>query len=212
MKPTSRFDSRPPSRSGMLQVGRLVVGLALVAMFMFIAWQKAQQPERQAVDEPAAEQSERPVQVKIIEPKEEPESTEIAAEPQRESPSPATVESQAKATAVRTSIKNQKIRDQNGKVVFTGTVELQDTLERIARGERGSHGNDGSVFQNREKRLPVKPSGYYREWVHPTPKLRGPGPQRVVTGEEGEIYYTPDHYQSFQRLDKSGQDRAGEGK
>jgi guanyl-specific ribonuclease Sa len=60
------------------------------------------------------------------------------------------------------------------------------------------------VFQNREKRLPQKPAGYYREWVHPTPGLRGPGPQRIVTGKEGEIYYSPDHYETFRRLDGGG--------
>jgi guanyl-specific ribonuclease Sa len=64
-----------------------------------------------------------------------------------------------------------------------------------------SHRNDGAEFQNRERRLPKRPAGYYREWVHPTPGLGGPGPQRIVTGGEGEIYYTPDHYRTFERLD-----------
>ena len=92
------------------------------------------------------------------------------------------------------------IRDREQGVVFQGTVNLQPTLDRIAAGRHLEHRNDGTVFGNREKRLPRKPKGYYREYVHPTPGLRGPGPQRLVIGEEGEVYYTPDHYQTFRRV------------
>ena len=58
-------------------------------------------------------------------------------------------------------------------------------------------GNDGSTFRNREGRLPSKPNGYYTEYVHPTPGIGGPGPQRVVSGGGGEMYFTPDHYNTF---------------
>jgi guanyl-specific ribonuclease Sa len=34
----------------------------------------------------------------------------------------------------------------------------------------------------------------------PTPKEPGPGPQRLITGEEGEVWYTSDHYRSFRRI------------
>jgi guanyl-specific ribonuclease Sa len=70
-------------------------------------------------------------------------------------------------------------------------------------GEKFPHRNDGSVFKNRplpgEKvpELPVKPEGYYREFVHSTAGIDGPGAQRVVIGRGGEIYYTPDHYKTF---------------
>jgi guanyl-specific ribonuclease Sa len=92
------------------------------------------------------------------------------------------------------------IRDREKGIVFQGTVNLQPTLDRIAAGRHLEHRNDGTVFGNREKRLPRKPKGYYREYVHPTPGLRGPGPQRLVIGEEGEVYYTPDHYRTFRRV------------
>lgn len=75
--------------------------------------------------------------------------------------------------------------------------EVQATLERVRAGQGFPHRNDGSAFQNREGLLPVRPDGYYREWVHPTPGLQGPGSQRVVTGQGGEFYYTPDHYRTF---------------
>jgi len=180
-KPHDRFSARPP-QSAMPRLVRLLMGLAVVLIAMYFAWQKAQQRP--------APQPGGPVPVVVL-----PENKKareenlphVRVEPER---------------VVRTQIRNAKIRNQDGRVVFEGTVDLRDTLDRIERGQRGSHGNDGSVFQNREKRLPVKPSGYYREWVHQTPDLRGPGPQRIVTGEDGETYYTPDHYQTFERLDE----------
>jgi ribonuclease T1 len=97
-------------------------------------------------------------------------------------------------------IRNVTIRDQDGDVVYKGDIDLQPTLDRIERGERHSHRNDGSTFRNLEGRLPKQPSGYYKEYVHPTEDLGGPGPQRVVLGQKGEIYYTHDHYQSFKKL------------
>ena len=36
-----------------------------------------------------------------------------------------------------------------------------------------------------------------REYVHPIDGQRFPGPHRVIIGSDGEIYYTPDHYQTF---------------
>jgi guanyl-specific ribonuclease Sa len=101
-----------------------------------------------------------------------------------------------------TVVQDVTIYDLDGEVAYEGDVDLAQTLARIAAGKRlSSHRNDGAEFQNRERRLPKRPAGYYREWVHPTPGLGGPGPQRIVTGGEGEIYYTPDHYRTFERLD-----------
>jgi len=78
--------------------------------------------------------------------------------------------------------------------------ELAATLARIDAGKKLRFRNDGSVFENRERRLPRKPAGYYREWVHPTPGVEGPGARRMVTGKEGEVWYTPDHYKTFERV------------
>jgi ribonuclease T1 len=97
-------------------------------------------------------------------------------------------------------VENQTIRDLNGRVVFKGTIDLQPTLDRIERGEENRHRNDGSSFQNRENRLPRKPLGYYKEYVHPTKGEYGPGPQRIIIGKEGEVWYTPDHYKSFKKI------------
>ena len=78
-----------------------------------------------------------------------------------------------------------------------GNVDVGPTLDRIRAGGKFPHPNDGSVFQNKEGLLPSKPQGYYQEWVHPTPGVPGPGPQRIVTGQGGESFYTPDHYKTF---------------
>lgn len=81
--------------------------------------------------------------------------------------------------------------------VLQGTVDLRPTLDRIAAGKSFPHRNDGSTFKNTEGLLPRQAAGYYREYVHPTPGVNGPGPQRIVTGQGGEIFYTPDHYRTF---------------
>ena len=112
----------------------------------------------------------------------------------KDSTSPATTSTD------RTIVKDVTIRDRSGEVVFQGDVDLTDTLARIDRGERLEFPHDGTVFQNRERRLPRKPDDHYREWVHRTPDLAGPGPQRVVTGEDGEAFYTHDHYETFKRI------------
>jgi ribonuclease T1 len=105
-----------------------------------------------------------------------------------------------KTNASSLQVKNQTIRDLDGKIVFQGTIDLAPTLERIERGEANRHRNDGTSFQNREDRLPRKPAGYYKEYVHPTPHQNGPGPQRIIMGKEGEVWYTPDHYKTFTQI------------
>jgi len=101
-----------------------------------------------------------------------------------------------KAIVENVTVKNYR------KVVYRGAIDLTATIARIKRGEKYRHRNDGGVFKNRERRLPRKARGYYREYVHPTKGVRGPGPQRVVVGSGGEWYYTADHYKSFIRIDR----------
>lgn len=61
--------------------------------------------------------------------------------------------------------------------------------------------NDDVLFQNREKRLPVKDSGYYREYTVKTPGSPDRGARRLVTGAGKELYFTQDHYASFVVVD-----------
>jgi len=97
-------------------------------------------------------------------------------------------------------ISNVKVTDRATGKVMQGTVDLKPTLDRIKAGGSHTHRNDGSIFQNRNTPLPAQPAGYYREYVHPTPGINGPGPQRIVVGQGGEIFYTPDHYATFIRV------------
>ena len=56
------------------------------------------------------------------------------------------------------------------------------------------------MYDNKESILPQRVEGYYKEYVHPTPGIRGPGTQRIVIGGGNEWYYSPDHYQTFIRF------------
>ncbi|HAW77395.1 MAG TPA: hypothetical protein DCW74_16885 [Alteromonas australica] len=47
--------------------------------------------------------------------------------------------------------------------------------------------------------MPARLAGYYREF-DPTLGVSGPGPQRIITGSGGEIYYTADHYTTLIRV------------
>jgi ribonuclease T1 len=78
--------------------------------------------------------------------------------------------------------------------------EAHDTIALIAQGGPFPYEQDGSVFQNREGLLPSRPRGYYREHTVITPGESDRGARRIVTGGEGEFYYTDDHYASFQRV------------
>ncbi|PRX47238.1 ribonuclease [Prauserella shujinwangii] len=62
-------------------------------------------------------------------------------------------------------------------------------------------GKDGTTFGNREKLLPEKPAGYYREYTVVTPGSADRGARRLVTGNGRELYYTADHYASFVVVD-----------
>jgi ribonuclease T1 len=92
------------------------------------------------------------------------------------------------------------VLDENRRVVYRGDVDLAPTLKRIESGKRLRFYHDGIVFENRERRLPAKPSGYYHEFVQPTPSDDGPGAQRVILGSQGEVFYTSDHYRTFRRI------------
>ncbi|OLF08774.1 ribonuclease N [Actinophytocola xinjiangensis] len=60
---------------------------------------------------------------------------------------------------------------------------------------------DGDVFGNRERLLPEEPSDYYHEYTVDTPGSQDRGARRLVTGGDGELYYTADHYRSFVAVD-----------
>ncbi|QNH12353.1 ribonuclease domain-containing protein [Xanthomonas sp. SI] len=77
--------------------------------------------------------------------------------------------------------------------------EARTTIALIQRGGPFPHRQDGSVFGNRENRLPSRPRGYYREYTVDTPGLEHRGTRRIVTGGDPPDvwYYSDDHYASF---------------
>jgi len=76
--------------------------------------------------------------------------------------------------------------------------EAREALLRIERGGPFPYRRDGATFSNRERILPRRPKGYYREYTVRTPGEKGRGTRRLVLGAEGERYYSSDHYQTFQ--------------
>ena len=61
--------------------------------------------------------------------------------------------------------------------------------------------NDGVVFHNNEHLLPSEPDGYYHEYTVPTPGSQTRGARRMITGRDGQYYYTGDHYETFVAVD-----------
>ncbi len=78
--------------------------------------------------------------------------------------------------------------------------DAHTTLDLIQRGGPFPYRQDDSVFQNRERLLPLHPRGYYREYTVETPGASTRGARRFVVGQGGEFYYTADHYASFSRV------------
>ena len=78
--------------------------------------------------------------------------------------------------------------------------EAQQTLHDIERGGPFAYARDGVVFGNYEHELPKRPRGYYHEYTVRTPGKRNRGIRRIVAGGAGEYYYSPDHYQTFRRI------------
>lgn len=81
--------------------------------------------------------------------------------------------------------------------------EARETLVLIRAGGPFPYAKDGSVFGNRERLLPQQPRGYYREYTVRTPGRRDRGARRIVTGGGREHFWTPDHYQSFYRIEEA---------
>ena len=79
-------------------------------------------------------------------------------------------------------------------------AEAQQTLALIDAGGPFPYDRDGVVFENREGLLPHESTGYYHEYTVPTPGENDRGARRIITGASGELYWTDDHYRSFERI------------
>ncbi|OLF09631.1 ribonuclease domain-containing protein [Actinophytocola xanthii] len=82
--------------------------------------------------------------------------------------------------------------------------EVGRTVALVRAGGPYPYPGDGQAYQNREGLLPDCASGYYRLFTVPTPGVSGRGDRRLVSGEGGEFYYTPDRYATFVEVDTDG--------
>ena len=78
--------------------------------------------------------------------------------------------------------------------------EAAETLTLIDAGGPFPHRQDGAVFENREGILPDAADGTYHEYTVETPGSPDRGARRIVIGDQGEAYWTDDHYDSFWRI------------
>lgn len=96
--------------------------------------------------------------------------------------------------------------DPAGSVALTALPsEAQHTASLIRSGGPFPYAKDGTVFGNRERLLPRRERGFYREYTVATPGSRDRGARRIVCGGEPPTqpevcYYTGDHYASFRRI------------
>lgn len=104
-------------------------------------------------------------------------------------------------------------RNTSGMTVVTGTIratdlpkEAQRTLALIEQGGPFPYAKDGITFGNYERLLPVQRRGYYHEYTVKTRGARNRGARRIVCGGDqqaaNDCYYTEDHYNSFQRIQR----------
>jgi ribonuclease T1 len=79
-------------------------------------------------------------------------------------------------------------------------AEAVHTVALIKAGGPFPYDRDGIVFENRERLLPDEPSSYYHEYTVPTPGASDRGARRIIEGSGGELYWTDDHYRTFERI------------
>ena len=81
--------------------------------------------------------------------------------------------------------------------------EARQTVALIDRGGPFPYDRDGATFGNRERLLPARPGGYYREYTVPTPGEDDRGARRIVSGDgDRQLFWTADHYASFARVQR----------
>jgi len=97
-------------------------------------------------------------------------------------------------------------------VVAPAVVELSSlpeaarlTFQRVLSGGPHPYPKDGTAFGNRERLLPGKARGFYREYTVQTPGAANRGARRIICGgarptEPESCYYTADHYASFRLI------------
>lgn len=79
-------------------------------------------------------------------------------------------------------------------------TQARQTVALIDAGGPFPYSRDGVVFSNRERILPRQAKGWYHEYTVKTPGSSDRGARRIITGKDGAMYYTSDHYKTFRRI------------
>ena len=84
-------------------------------------------------------------------------------------------------------------------------AQAQAAHKLILSGGPFPYSKDGTVFGNRERLLPPKTRGFYREYTVKTPGSRDRGARRIICGgipptQPQACFYTDDHYASFKQI------------
>ena len=80
-------------------------------------------------------------------------------------------------------------------------AEAEETAQLIAAGGPFPYADDGETFLNSDGFLPERETGYYQVYTVDTPGSAEPTERRLITGQERELYWTDDLYESFQRVE-----------
>lgn len=98
-----------------------------------------------------------------------------------------------------------------GTTIYTGSLDVTNTLNRIRAGGRSIDTNDGSVYTNSNGALSPRSGTWFEFVVDPrTGTNRSfsgvtfPGPMRLLLNTDGTTYFTGNHYSSFVSLWKPG--------
>jgi ribonuclease T1 len=101
--------------------------------------------------------------------------------------------------------KESRVQDVGSVALAELPPEAQATDRLIRAGGPFPYPKDGITFGNRERLLPAKPRGFYREYTVKTPGARDRGARRIVCGGQPPTrpetcFYTADHYASFRLI------------
>lgn len=98
-----------------------------------------------------------------------------------------------------------------GTTVYTGSLDVTNTLNRIRAGGRSISTNDGAVYSNAGGALSPRTGTWFEFVVDPRTgtnrsftSVASPGPMRVVLNTDGTTYFTGNHYSTFVSMWKPG--------
>ncbi len=176
-------------RNPLVTIGILIV----VALIAFFVWQNGSVPGLQPEPESASTTQEPAAQMVDVS-----STTTAAVEHSDDTEADTTETVSVQADAPPISV--QQVSDLPPIAYDELPPEAHDTIELIDSAGPYPFDKDGSTFQNREGILPNMPQGYYTEFTVVTPGSDDRGARRIVAGEDGELYYTDDHYASFKEI------------